>query len=178
MSRLPANTSQAIKKARLPGAQHDRQEVQAIVLALEYPNSMVCKRLDSLSLTILCSIFMSSQECLAQQRGLCLLAVSSSTTYTQTITHYRQEALHWDNPDSAQKIAHNQAKKIAMGQAALTLLIKGFLNTEASDKLRRWVGISYRPDGLLLTFLPAWNTCIGTSRRLPRKYREAPVGSN
>lgn len=174
---FPANTSEAIRQARPLGAQYDMQEVQAIVLALECFDSKVCERLDSLSLTILCSIFIYSQECLAQQRGLYLLAVSLSTTYYPTHTHYAQKALHRDKGDSAQKAAHKQGKKMAVGQAALTLLIKRFLKTDASDKLRRWVCISYRPDGLQLRFLLVWDTCFGTSRKLPRKYREAAVGS-
>lgn len=57
------------------------------------------------------------------------------------IAHYVQEALHRDKRDSAQKAAQRQGKKIAMGQAALTLLIKGFVKTGTSDKLRRWIGI-------------------------------------
>lgn len=87
MTRLPANTSQAIKQARLLGAQHDVQEVQAIVSALDSRDTILCERLDSLGLTILCSIFIHSQECIAQQRGLCLLAVSLSTNYSLTFTH-------------------------------------------------------------------------------------------
>ncbi len=51
------------------------QEVQVILRALEDRDSAICERLDSLSLTILCSIFLHSQECLAQHRGLCQLAV-------------------------------------------------------------------------------------------------------
>ena len=124
------------------------QEVQAIVLTLEERNSNICERLDSLSLTILCSIFIYSQECLAQQRGLCLLAVSLPTAYSPTITHYVQKALHRDEGDSAQEGARKQGKKMALGQAALTLLIKGFLKTDASNKLRRWVGVSYCSSGL------------------------------
>ena len=124
------------------------QEVQAIVLTLEERDSKICERLDSLSLTILCSIFIYSQECLAQQRGLCLLAVSLATAYSPTITHYVQKALHRDEADSAQEGAHKQRKKVALGQAALTLLIKGFLKADASDKLQRWVDVSYRPSGL------------------------------
>ena len=118
------------------------QEVQAIVLALERRDSVICRRLDSLSLTILCSIFIYSQECLAQRRGLCLLAVRLSTIYNPTITHEAQEALHRNEHDSAQELTDKQGKKMAMGRAALTLLIKGFLNTDASDRLRRWVHIS------------------------------------
>lgn len=152
------------------------QEVQAIVLALECRDSTFSERLDSLSLTILCSIFVYSQVCLAQQRGLCLLAVSLSTTCDPTVTHYVQKALHQDQHDSVHQAAHKQGKKMAVGQAALTLLIKGFLKHDASDKRRRWVGITRHPDALQLIFLPAWDTCFGTSQRLPRKYREAAVG--
>lgn len=118
------------------------EQVQAIVLALERRDSVTCKGLDSRSLTILCSIFFYSQECLAQRRGLCLLAVRSSIIYNSTVTHKVQEALHRNEPDSAQELADKQGKKMAMGRAALTLLIKGFLNTDASDGLRRWVHIS------------------------------------
>lgn len=153
------------------------QEVQPIVLALEHHDSTICERLDSRSLTILCSIFIYSQECLAQQRGLCLLAVCLVTAYGPTIAHYVQEALHRDKRDSAQKAAQRQGKKIAMGQAALTLLIKGFVKTGTSDKLRRWVSIFCRLNGLQLTCSPDWNTCFGTSRRLSRKHGEATVGS-
>ncbi|KAF6232349.1 hypothetical protein HO173_009454 [Letharia columbiana] len=122
---FPANTSEAIKQTRPPGGEYNMQEVQAIVLALECRDSTFCERLDSLSLTILCSIFVYSQVCLAQQRGLCLLA----------------KALHQDQHDSVHQAAHKQGKKMAVGQAALTLLIKGFLKHDASDKLRRWLGI-------------------------------------
>ncbi len=153
------------------------QEVEAIVLALEPCDSKVCERLDSLGLNILCSIFMYSQECLAQQRGLCLLAVSLSKTHIPTVAHFVQTSLHRDEGDSAWEAAHKQGKKEALGQAALTLLIKGFLKTDASDKLRRWVSISYCPNGLWLTILPAWGTYFGASRRLPRKHREADFRS-
>lgn len=117
-------------------------EVEAIVLALQRRDSVTCKRLDSRSLTILCSIFIYSQECLAQRRGLCLLAVRLSTIYNPTVTHKVQEALHRNEADSAQDLAQKQGTKMAVGRAALTLLIKGFLNTKASDRLRRWVHIS------------------------------------
>lgn len=123
------------------------QDVQAIVLALDYRDSTVCERLDSLSLTILCSIFMYSQECLAQQRGLCLLAVSLSTTCSPTDIYVVQRVLHRNQRDMAQEVAHKHGKKVAIGKAALTQLIKGFLKTDASDKLRRWVGMILRPPG-------------------------------
>lgn len=123
-------------------------EVQAIVLALEHGNSTVCERLDSFGLTILCSIFLHSQECIAQQRGLYLLAVSLPTIYSARVTHNVQEVLHPHNLDSARDIAYKQGKKMAMGQAALTLLMKGFLKTEASNRLRRWVDGSCCFDGL------------------------------
>ena len=123
------------------------QDVQAIVLALDYRDSTVCERLDSLSLTILCSIFMYSQECLAQQRGLCLLAVSLSTTCSPTDIYVVQRVLHRNQRDMAQEVAQKHGKKVAIGKAALTQLIKGFLKTDASDKLRRWVGMILRPPG-------------------------------
>ena len=75
-NRFPANTSEAIVQARPLGSRYDMHEVQAIVLALERSDSIACEKLDSRSLTILCSIFIYSEECLSQQRGLCLLAVS------------------------------------------------------------------------------------------------------
>ena len=141
-TRFPATTHDAVIQARPRGAEYDMQEVQAIVLALERRDSATCKRLDSRSLIILCSIFIYSQECLAQRRGLCLLAVRLSAIYNSTVTHKVQEALHRNEPDSAQELAQKQGKKMAVGRAALTLLIKGFLNTNASDGLRRWVYIS------------------------------------
>ena len=153
------------------------QEVEAIVLALEPRDSKVCERLDSLGLNILCSIFIYSQQCLAQQRGLCLLAVSLSKTHVSTVAHSVQTSLHQDEGDSPREAAHKQGKKEALGQAALTLLIKGFLKAGASDKLRRWVSISYRPNVLWLTTLPAWGTYFGASRKLPRKHREADFRS-
>lgn len=79
-NRFPAKTSDAIIKARPRGAHYDMQEVQAIVRALDGRDSMMCERLDSRSLNILCSIFVYSQECLAQFRGFCLLTVSSAIT--------------------------------------------------------------------------------------------------
>ena len=117
------------------------QDVQAILLALDYRDSTVCERLDSLSLTILCSIFMYSQECLAQQRGLCLLAVSLSAACRSTVIYFVQRVLHRNERDMAQEVAQKQEKKVAIGKAALTQLIKGFLKIDASDKLRRWVGM-------------------------------------
>ena len=120
------------------------QEIQAIVLALESRDSTVCERLDSLSLTILCSIFLYSQECLAQQRGLCLLGVSFSATSSPTVTYYGQGVLHRNVRDTAQDVAQKQAKKIEIGRAALTQLIKGFVKIDVSDKLRRWVGSAHR----------------------------------
>ena len=116
-------------------------EVKEIVLTLEHQDSALCERLDSLGLTILCSIFIYSQECTAQQRGLYLLAVSQPTTYSATITDNIQKALHRNKLESAQKLAQKQDKKMALGQAALTLLIKRFLKTDSSEKLRRWAGI-------------------------------------
>ena len=121
------------------------QDVQAILLALDYRDSTVCERLDSLSLTILCSIFMYSQECLAQQRGLCLLAVSLSAACSPTVVYFVQRVLHRNERDMAQEVAQKQEKKVAIGKAALTQLIKGFLKIDASDKLRRWVGMIRRP---------------------------------
>ena len=121
------------------------QDVQAILLALDYRDSTVCERLDSLSLTILCSIFMYSQECLAQQRGLCLLAVSLSAARCPTDIYFVQRVLHRNERDMAQEVAQKQEKKVAIGKAALTQLIKGFLKIDASDKLRRWVGMIRRP---------------------------------
>lgn len=153
------------------------QEVQAIVLALERHDSTICERLDSRSLTILCSIFIYSQECLAQQRGLCLLAVSLVTAYSPTLAHYVQKALHRDKRESAQKAAQRQGKKIALGQAALTLLIKGFVKIGASDRLRRWVGGSHHIKELQLICSSAWNTCSGAAPRLSGKHREATVRS-
>ena len=147
------------------------------MLALEPRDLKVCERLDSLGLNILCSIFTYSQECLAQQRGLCLLAVSLSKTHVPTVAHSVQTSLHQDEGDSAREAAHKQRKKMALGQAALTLLIKAFLKTGLSDKLRRWVGISYHPNELWLTISLAWGTYFGASRKLPRKYREADFRS-
>ena len=151
-------------------------EVQAIVLALERRNSIFLECLDSLSLTILCSIFIYSQECLAQQRGLCLLAASWSTTYDPTMTDYAQKVLHRNEGDSVEKAAHKQQKKLAVGHAALTFLIRAFLRTDPSKKLRRWVRISYCPDDLL-NFLPVWSTCFGTSQRMSQEHTEAAVRS-
>lgn len=137
-------------------------EVEAIVLTLEHQDSVLCERLDSLGLTILCSIFIYSQECTAQQRGLCLLAVNQPTTYSATITDNIQKALHPNKLESAQKAAHKHDKKLALGQAALNLLIKGFLKTDASEKLRRWAGIFLSPQRTLANNLASlgyllWN---------------------
>ena len=109
------------------------------MLALDSRDSAVCERLDSLSLIILSSIFMYSQECLAQQRGLCLLAVCIPTICCATATYQGQRLLHRSDRDTAQEVAQKQEKKLAIGRAALTQLIKGFLKTDTSDKLRRWV---------------------------------------
>ena len=88
---------------------------------------------------------MYSQECLAQQRGLCLLAVSISTICNATATHQVQGVLHRSDRDTVQEIAQKQEKKLAIGRAALTQLIKGFLKTDTSDKLRRWVNATVAP---------------------------------
>ena len=114
------------------------------MLALDSRDSTVCDRLDSLSLIILCSIFMYSQECLAQQRGLCLLTVSISMICSVTVTYQGQRVLHRSEHDTAQEVAQKQEKKLAIGRAALTQLMKGFLKTDTSDKLRRWVNITVR----------------------------------
>ena len=143
-NRFPAKTFDAIIQARPRGTQFATQEVQAIVLALDSPDSTVCERLDSLSLIILCSIFMYSQECLAQQRGLCLLTVRLSMCKA-TVTYNGQNALHQNQRHTAQEVAQKQAKKMAIGRAALTQLIKGFLKKDASDKLRRWVSVTLAP---------------------------------
>lgn len=135
----------AITNSRPPESLHDMLEVEAIVVALERRDSVLCERLDSRGLTILCSIFTYSQECIAQQRGLCLLAVSEPMTKLTTFTDNVQKTLHPNKLDSAQKAALKKEKKIAIGQAALTLLIKGFLNTDNSDKPRRWAGIFLSP---------------------------------
>lgn len=140
-------------------------EVQAIVQALEYRDSSVCERLDSLSSIILCSIFFYSQECLAQQRGLCLLAVGMLTTYSLTVTHGVQKALH---QDSAHGAGSKLEKKIAIGEAALTLLIKGFVNIDASDRLRRWVSIICCPNGLELTLASLGYLLWNFSNNAPR----------
>ena len=117
------------------------------MLALDSRDSAVGKRLDSHSLIILSSIFMYSQECLAQQRGLCLLAVSPPMTRCATATYQGQRALHRGDRDTAQEVAQKQEKKLAVGQAAVTHLIKGFLRTDTSDKLRRWVDVTVAPMG-------------------------------
>lgn len=122
---FPASTSGAISGARPRGTNYDMHEVEAIVLALERRNSNFSECLDSLSLTILCSIFIYSRECLAQQRGLCLLV----------------KVLHRNEGDSAEKATQKQQKKLAVGHAALTSLIRAFLRTDPSKKLRRWFGV-------------------------------------
>ena len=92
------------------------------------------------------------------------------------MTDYVQKVLHRNKGDSAEKATHKQQMKIEVGHAALTFLIKGFLKTDPSNKLRRWVGISYCPDDLL-TFLPVWSTCFGTSQGVSQEHREAAVRS-
>lgn len=146
-NRFPAKTSEVVVQARPPGTQYGSHEVQAIVLALDSRNSAVCERLDPLSLTILCSIFVYSQECLAQQRGLCLLAVSISIFRSATATYKGQTVLHRSDRDTAEEVAQKQEKKWEIGRGALTQLFKGFLKTNTSDKLRRWVNIIVAPIG-------------------------------
>ena len=177
MNRFPANTSDAIIQARPPGTLFSTLEVQAIVLALDSRYSAVCERLDSLSLIILSSIFMYSQECIAQQRGLCLLAASILIICGATATYQAQRVLHRSDRDSAQEVAQKQEKKLAIGRAALTQLIKGFLKRDTSDKLRRWVNTTVAADRYWLIFLLAWYTCSGTPQRLPGTRRKAAVGS-
>ena len=90
---------------------------------------------------------MYSQECLAQQRGLCLLAVSIPMNCCATATYQGQRLLHWSDRDTAQEVTQKKEKKSAIGQAAVTHLIKGFLKRDTSDKLRRWVDITVAPIG-------------------------------
>lgn len=123
------------------------QEVQAIVLALESHDSTVCERLDSLSLIILCSIFLYSQECLSQQRGLYLLAVSFRQPCDSIVSYYGQRVLSRNARDTAQEVALKQRKKLEIGKVALTQLLKGFVKTDTSNKLRRWVRVAHRPEG-------------------------------
>lgn len=83
---LSNHTLDTIKKYREQWSQHSEREVDAIVRALEPTSTDVCQRLDSIALVIICSILVHTESCLAQQRGLCLLAVSllralSSTQY-------------------------------------------------------------------------------------------------
>ena len=174
-SRFPANTSDAIIQARSTGAHYHMREVETIVLALDCRNSRICERLDSRSVIILCSIFIYSQECLAQQRGFCLLAVSLSTNPIPTTTHNVQGTLHRNEGDTVQESAQKQEKKASIGQAALIPLIKRFLKIDVSNKLRRWVGTTPPPDGSWLRSVSAWDTCFRTHRKLSRKCREATI---
>lgn len=72
---LPKGTLEVIKHRREHSSEHSKREVEAIVCALEPRDSQLCARLDSMVLIILCSVFVHSQTCLAQQRGLFLLSV-------------------------------------------------------------------------------------------------------
>lgn len=73
---LPDNTLQTIKDYRAQGSEHSAEEVETIVQAVEQCDPQLCMRLDAKGLVIICSVLVHSQTCLAQQRGLYLLAVS------------------------------------------------------------------------------------------------------
>lgn len=80
VGRVPENFRQMIKDYREHGSEHSEKEVEAMLRVLQQPeDSNLCVRVDAVGLFALCSIFVHSQSCLAQQRGLALLAVSYCT---------------------------------------------------------------------------------------------------
>lgn len=91
---LPKGTLDTIKKYREEWSQHSGREVDAIVRALEPNRTNLCKRLDTMALVILCSILVHTEPCLAQQRGLCLLAVSlfRALCSAQSLIPYRRRS--------------------------------------------------------------------------------------
>lgn len=76
MASLPNNILQAVSDSRAQRSEHDAEEVESIVRAIELSNPQLCFRFDAKGLGVLCSVVLYSQACLAQQRGLFLLVVS------------------------------------------------------------------------------------------------------
>ena len=73
MSSLPSQTLNTVKRYRHQESDHKSSEVDAIVQVIE--GTDICERLDPRAVVILCSVFVHSKPCLAQQRGLFLLSV-------------------------------------------------------------------------------------------------------
>ena len=74
--RLGSGAQKSIVAYQKSHPAYEAVEVEAVVSALDVEGSALCQRLNGFGAVILCSIFLHSKPCLAQQRGLYLLAVS------------------------------------------------------------------------------------------------------
>ncbi|KAL2046208.1 hypothetical protein N7G274_001655 [Stereocaulon virgatum] len=101
------------------------EEITAIVQAIDLAESPLCQRLDREGLVVLCRVLSRSQPCLAQQRGLYLIA----------------EALYHDHSDTTVEVAAKAGKKNLLGKHALGALINGFIDVRAPEENRQWMGV-------------------------------------
>ncbi|KAK0516614.1 hypothetical protein JMJ35_001217 [Cladonia borealis] len=117
---LPRHILEAVRDSR-----PSETEMNALIQAIEPGLTTPCERIDCEGLLLLCWTFLHSTPCLAQQRGLCLIA--------ESLYHYQS--------DSPEKTALKRSKKLVIGKHAINALIKGFIDLEKSEIFRRWVGV-------------------------------------
>lgn len=115
------------------------EEITAIVQAIESAESSLCKRLDREGLVVLCRVLSRSEACLAQERGLYLIAVGRCLRSVILFTHTKQEVLHDDHTDTTVEVAAKASKKNLLGKHALSTLISGFIDVGSPEENRRWV---------------------------------------
>ena len=72
--RLPRHILKAVRDSR-----PSETEIYALIHAIEPGPTTPCERIDSEGILVLCWTFLHSMPCLAQQRGLCLIAVGHAT---------------------------------------------------------------------------------------------------
>ncbi|KAL9103880.1 MAG: hypothetical protein Q9163_001117 [Psora crenata] len=121
---LGPDAQKSIVAYQTSNAPYKAAEIEAVVTALDMEGPALCQRLNGFGATILCSILLHSETCLAQQRGFYLLAAS----------------VHKIQSDNELTVSEKAKKKSEMS-AALPPLIKDFVGCETPDESRRWASI-------------------------------------
>ena len=137
LSSLGSDINESVQKHQGRNEPFSIEDVSTLVAAIDVDDNVICRRLDGPGAAILCSIFLQSERCLAQQRGLYLLAVHSPPSVPKHELTALQESVRPRQSDTKESSSSSAIRKQGL-DVSLSALCRAIVDSK-NLHTSRWV---------------------------------------